>query len=146
MKDDYIRLLPTLSDEDIRSITGLSKFETAKNGFFFDVDTVGDSKVIAKADDEDRVLNNYLNWRWEYAAAVQYTKGGETRDLLFIRPEYYVEYLQLLPGDVKNNILGVVLCKGLRFDNPERYVLVVDTEIKGEYPLDEQDLLEIKTK
>ena len=140
--DDYTKLVPTLSADDLKKFTGLSKFKIAEREFFFDVEAVENSSVIEKPDKNDRKLNNYLNWNWEGLAAVRYRKGGETRDLIFIRPEYYEEYLRLLPGDAAGNVIGTTHYG----PNPRRYVLVVDGKIEGDYPVDEQDLLEIKTK
>jgi hypothetical protein len=151
VKDDYTELLPTLSDQDIRDLTGLAKFETDKDLFFFNVEAVEGSRVIAARDNNDRDLNNYLNWNWEAAAAVRYKKGGEYRDLIFIRPEYYEEYVRLLPGDAANSIVGAKYIDRSRHGSttkgiPWRYVIVVDSRIEDEYPLDEADLLESKTE
>lgn len=61
VKDVYIHLLPMLTDEDIRSINGLSEFEIVSDGVFSYVDALVKSKGINKADYGYRALNNYLN-------------------------------------------------------------------------------------
>jgi hypothetical protein len=151
VKDDYIELLPTLSDEDIRALTGLAKFETPRDAFFFEVEPVAGSRVLVQRDNNDRSLNNYLNWDWEGIAAVRYKKGNDYRDLIFIRPEYYEEYLRLLPNDAANNVVGTKYIDRMQSPSalltiPWRYVIVVDGRIEGDYPLDEQDLLQKKTE
>lgn len=106
----------------------------------------------------DRQVNNFLQWDNEAVAAIRFQKDGKTRDLLLIRPEYIDEYLELLaekdaglPGSgPKDRVVGT-----LRITEPayattgnragSRYVLVVETCL-GDYPLDEQDLLAVKTK
>lgn len=151
VKDDYVELLPTLSDEDIRALTGIAKFETARDAFFFSAESVAGSRVLAQRDESDRSLNNYLNWEWEAIAAVRYAKGNEHRDLIFIRPEYYEEYLRLLPNDAARSIIGIKYIDRMQSLSPLapipwRYVIVVDSRIEGEYPLDEQDLLQNRTE
>ena len=56
VKDDYLELLPSLSDEDIMKITGLKKFAQDPSGFYFDVDAVGGSRTIAAMDKNDKEL------------------------------------------------------------------------------------------
>jgi len=151
VKDDYTELLPTLSDQDVRDLTGLARFETDEHFFFFDVEAVAGSRVVAERDENDRALNNELNWDWEAVAAVRYKKDGETRDLIFIRPEYYEEYLRLLPNDAAHNIIGTKYIHRAHYRSTPnrasaRWVIVVDSRIKDDYPLDEQDLLQKKTE
>lgn len=78
-------------------------------------------------------------------------EGNESRDLIFIRPEYYEEYLRLLPNDAGNNVIGIKYIDRMQSPSalltvPWRYVIVVDSRIEGDYPLDEQDLLQKKTE
>ena len=151
VREDYTELLPELSDEDIKGLTGLKSFTTAEHVFLFDVEKVDGSRVVDAGDKEDQELNNYLNWDWEAVAAVRYVKNGETRDLVFVRPEYYEEYVRLLPGDADSNILGTKYIDRAFYDSTPnrasgRYVLVIDGKIDGDYPLDEQELLSIKAE
>jgi len=165
VKEDYLELLPTLTEKDLQTITGIAGLRTRDNVFYLEVgaapagarvipDPLPDPKATVKS--EERQLNNFLNWDTEAVAAIRFQKDGRPRDLLLIRPEYYDEYLELLkeqdaglPGSgPKDRILGV-----LRIENPayastgnragRRYVLAVETFL-GDYPLDEEDLLAIK--
>ena len=167
VRDDYVELLPTLSEKDLQSLTGIAALKTKQNLFYLDAgaapagarviaDPMPDPKGPVKSDDHQ--LNNFLNWDDEAAAAIRFQKDGKPRDLLLIRPEYFDEYLELLkeadaalPGSgPKDRILGVV-----KIENPvypstgnrcgQRYVLAVETFL-GDYPLDEQELLAIKAK
>jgi hypothetical protein len=142
VKDDYVELLPHLTDEDIQRITGLKSFHKEPAAFLFHTEPVEGSRVIAESNKDDKALNNYLNWDWESVAAVRYGRDGQYRDLIFVRPEYYEEYLRLLPGDATHNVLGVV-----SIESPDglvenhRFVIAIDSRIEGEYPLDEEQLL-----
>ena len=162
VKDDYIERLPTLTEGDLRAITGIATLKTRESVFYLDVGTaLPGARVIADPMPDpkgplaakDRELNNFLNWDAEAVAALRYQKDGKPRDLLLIRPEYCEEYLELLkeadaalPGSgPKDRILGTMKIQdpvypstGNRFGR--RYVLVVETFLGG-YPPDEEDLL-----
>ena len=167
VKEDYLELLPTLTEQDLRTLTGIATLKTRESIFYLDVgaapagarvlpDPMPDPKGPLKTD--DRQLNNFLNLDSEAVAAIRFQKDGKPRDLLLIRPEYYDEYLELLkeadatlPGSgPRDRVLGT-----MKIENPvypstgnrfgRRYVLVVETSL-GDYPLDEEDLLAAKTK
>jgi hypothetical protein len=163
VKDDYIEMLPTLTEQDLQRLTGIAGLKSKDDLFYVDVGTppagarvlAGPMKTPAP---KDRELNNFLDWDNEAAAAVRYQKDGKPRDLLLVRPEYFDEYLELLKegdaglaaGGPKDRLLGTV-----KIENPayastgnragRRYVLVIETFL-GDYPLDEQDLLDLKSK
>ena len=142
VKDDFIELLPHLTDEDVKTITGLKNFRKEPAALLFHAEPVKGSRVIPEPNKDDKQLNNYLNWDWEAVAAVRYERDGRYRDLVFIRPEYYEEYVRLLPGDAANNVVGVVW-----IESPDgslatyRSVIAIDTRIEGEYPQDEEEIL-----
>ncbi len=103
---------------------------------------------------EDVVLNNFLNFDREAVGALRYTENGRPRDLLFIRPEYFEEFLTLLneadadlPGRVTDRILGYwYVDKAAYPSTPNRTwraVIVAKTYLGDTYPTDEEDLLAV---
>jgi hypothetical protein len=168
VKEDWVERLPTLSEKDLRALTGLADLKAWERLFYLDVG--GAAPAGARAvpapvkeptetpEPTDRQVNNFLQWDNEAVAAVRFQKGGKARDLLLIRPEYFDEYLELLAekdaglegAGPKDRVVGTLRITdpvygstGNRFGS--RYVLVVETFL-GDYPLDEQDLLAVKVK
>jgi hypothetical protein len=158
--DDYTVLLPELTIDDLRTITGY-KTLAANDDIFFDlsgeqIDPAFRSLVIEKSDPKNVALNNELNWYFspnEMAAVVRYKRGPQVRDLLFLRPEGYETYLALLPVKPEakklgikrhaDQVIGYFLTR--RDDCPNgRIVLVVDTYLGDKLPVDEEDLLQIR--
>ncbi|HPP74683.1 MAG TPA: hypothetical protein PLU88_06125 [Armatimonadota bacterium] len=156
---DYTMLIPQLTIDDLRAITGY-KTMTATNEVFFDlskenIDPAIKPYVIDKADPKVVALDNQLNWFFspkEFAAVVRYKRGSQTRDLLFLRPEAYESYLKLIqvtPEAKKlginrhiDQVIGYFLTE--REESPNgRIVLVVDTYLGNKLPVDEEDLLNI---
>lgn len=159
--NDYTLLIPELKIDDLRAITGY-KTMTATNEIFFDLskeklDPAIKPYVIDKADPKNVALNNELNWFFspkELAAVVRYKKGSETRDLLFLKPEAYESYLNLIPVTPEakklgisrhaDRVIGYFLTE--RDESPNgRIVLVVDTYLGDKLPTDEEDLLKISS-
>ncbi len=157
--DDYTVLIPELKIEHLREITGYRTM-TATNEILFDLskevlDPAIKPHVIDKSDPNDVALNNQLNWFFsprEFAAVVRYQKDGEMRDLLFIRPEVYDIYPNLIPvsSEAKrrgikshaDQVIGYFLTE--RDDSPNgRIVLVIDTYLGKKLPVDEEDLMSI---
>jgi len=159
VKDDYTVLLPELTIDDLRAITGYKTLK-ASDDIFFDLsgEKFGPAfrpYVIDKSDPENIGLNNELNWYLspkEMAAFIRYKRGGQVRDLLFLRPEVYETYFALMPVKPEARKLGikrhadqVIGCfLTQREDSPNgRIVLVVDTHLGDKLPVDEEDLLDI---
>jgi tetratricopeptide (TPR) repeat protein len=154
--DDYTTLLPALTENDLRAITGY-KTLTVTNEMLFDIsrETAALGPVIAKADPTNVALNNQLNWFFspkEFAAVLRYRRGSTKRDLLFIRPEGYESFLRLLPVLPAAKALGVKSHASQvigyltvpRPDSPHgRIVLVVDTFLGDKLPVDEEDLMNV---
>jgi len=159
VKDDYIELLPTLTEADLRKITGLAELTMKSDLFFLGIGAPhAGARAIAKPDPTDREVNNFLNWDAEAIAAIRFQRDGKPRDLLLIRPEYHDEYLELLkeadaglPGSgPKDRILGTMAIQNPAYPSTpnragRRYVLAVEAFL-GDYPLDEQDLLGVKER
>ncbi len=168
VKEDWVERLPTLSEKDLQTLTGLADLKAWEHLFYLDVGGAAPAgaRVVPAPVKEptetpeptDRQVNNFLQWDNEAVAAVRFQKGGKARDLLLIRPEYFDEYLELLAekdaglegAGPKDRVLGTLRITdpvygstGNRFGS--RYVLVVETFL-GDYPLDEQDLLAVKVK
>jgi hypothetical protein len=158
--DDYTVLIPELTIDNLRAITGY-KTMAATDEIFFDlskeqIDPAIKPYVLDKADSKNVAFNNELNWFFspkEFAAVVRYRKGNQTRDLLFLRPEVYESYLKLIPVTPEakkigikrhaDQVIGYFLTE--RDDSPNsRIVLVVDTYLGNKLPADEEDLLNIK--
>ena len=160
VRDDYIELLPRLSDEDLEAITGVRGIRQGKHRFLLTlpdgVTPQPGSNYITAADDDDRALNNYLNWDTEAAAALRYEKDGEVRDLLLVRPEYHEEFLTLL-NEVdapwtngtppSERVLGYLWLDDASYrstpNRPDtrRAVLVLDVAL-GDYSAEDVDLLQ----
>jgi len=163
VKDDYLNLLPRLSERDLADLTGIEGLRVAKHRFLLmlpsGVDPLPGSHFIGDAMDGDTWLNNYLNWDMEAAAALRYRKNGQDRDLLIVRPEYYEEFLSLLQEDEAlaspaktcpaDRLLGYLFLPETSYDSTPnrpftgRAVLVLDTML-GTYPFFDLDLLGVR--
>jgi len=159
VRDDYIELLPALTEADLRGLTGIADLRSRSDLFFLGVGAAPKgARVLAEPKPDSRQLDNYLNWDSEAVAAIRCLRDGKPRDLLLIRPEYLDEYLELLhepggglPGSgPKHRVLGTMFVQNPAYASTpnrfgRRYVLVVETFL-GDYPLDEQDLLAVETQ
>ncbi len=164
VRDDYLERLPHLTAADLARFTGIPGLKCRPHKFHLDLPTgvaaVPGSRYVAEPSENDRALNNHLNWDVEAAAALRYTKDGEVRDLLWVRPEYFEEFLTLLaerPGAVSNSatwpgspadrLLGCLVLAECEYattpSRGARAVLVLDTRLP-DYPIDDLDLLEPK--
>ena len=155
---DYTVLLPELTIDDLRAITGY-KTMTATNEMFWDLSKENlDPKikqyVLDKPDPNNIAFNNELNWYFspkELTAFVRYKRGGQTRDLLFIRPEGHEAFLSLLPVTNEAKKMGIKshaeqVIGYFMLDYPGcpngKGVIVVDTYLGDKLPVDEEDLLD----
>jgi len=201
VKEDYIEMLPQLSEEDFRAITGIPELTLGQNVFLMAIpksavqkgthaitleqltkgigDTTFDGKKITPVNFLDLripdmpkgqkptpfnafknqiigdvTLNNFLNLDREGAGALRYIENGEPRDLLFIRPEYFEEYLTLIdeaksgmPGKTRDRILGTWYIDTAAYPTTPnrtwRAVIVAKTYLGDTYPTDEQDILAV---
>ncbi len=200
VKDDYLEMLPQLTEDDFRAITGIPELTLAENVFLIAIPEgavqkgtsaitiealekgLGDATIegkeatvrnffnepVPRAPEEqatpfnrfrldlctDVTLNNFLNYDREGAAALRYLDGAEPRDLLFIRPEYFDEYLALiddakakLPGRTRDRILGYWFINSVAYpmtpNRKWRAVIVAKTYLGDQYPTDEQDILAV---
>ena len=102
----------------------------------------------------DVTLNNFLNLDREGAGALRYIENGKPVDLLFIRPEYFEEYLNLIDdsksgmsGKTKDRILGYWFIPRAAYrstgNRTWRAVIVAKTYLGETYPIDEQDILAV---
>ncbi len=155
--DDYTMLLPNLSVEQLRAITGYRTLKVT-NEMLFDLsgeklDAKVAQRVLPKADPKVVALDNQINWFFspkENAAFIRYKRGNQWRDLVFLRPEAYESYLKLMrvtPQAKKlgikrhaDQVIGYVLAKRSDSSNG-RVALVVDTYLGDKLPTDEEDLL-----
>lgn len=155
VEDDYRELLPQLSADDIAKITKIDGLTISDTVFFVALpegtEPIKGSRYSAAADKEDREFNNYLNWDYEPAAAIRYTRDGKTRDLLFVRPEYIEEYLALVEplgnGTApEDSLLGYVFIPHASYrstpNKTGRIAFVIDTQLDA-YPIDNEDILEL---
>lgn len=159
--DDYTTLLPQLTIEDLRSLTGYP-YLTATNEVLFGFSPIPKGGLpypwmVNASDPKSIRLDNQLNWFFspkELCATLRYRRDGKQRDLLFIRPEGYEAFLSLLPvfreaeklgiKSHSNQIIGYFTVP--RPDSPHgRIMLVVDTALPEKLPTDEEDLLSIKS-
>ncbi len=149
--DDYTTLLPQLTGKDLDSYTGLKGISITKDSLITCAGPHNKQRWLEAYDENDRTLNNLLNWRFESAAALRYVnRRKEARDLVFLRPEAYETYIRLMSvpryGGVKRHadrVLGYVLVDGLE-DHPNgRVMLVLDTFLGETLPRDEKDLLDL---
>ncbi|MBN1917349.1 MAG: hypothetical protein JW889_05525 [Verrucomicrobia bacterium] len=103
---------------------------------------------------QDVTLNNFLNFDREGAAALRYVENGQPRDLLFIRPEYFEEYLSLIddaksamPDRTRDRILGYWYIDRAAYPSTGnrtwRAVIVAKTYLGNQVPIDEQDILAV---
>lgn len=158
VRDDYTVLLPELSLEDLRAVTGYQSLEASNEVLFSLRDepwTVGQGSVLDKPNPTVVRLDNQVNWFFspkEAAGVVRYRRGSQRRDLLFLRPEGYEAFLNLMPvsseaktAGIKSHaeqVIGYFLAK--RPDSPNgRILLVVDTVLPARLPIDEEDLLSV---
>ncbi|MGC8863503.1 MAG: hypothetical protein ACP5R5_12115, partial [Armatimonadota bacterium] len=149
--DDYTLLLPQLAEKDLEEYTGLRGISITKDCLITCEGPIYKQKLLISSDENDRTLNNLLNWRFESAAVLRYrNRKNEPRNLVFLRPEAYETYIKLmrLPqrGTIKSHadrVLGYVLVSGLE-DHPNgRVMLVLDTFLGDRLPRDEKDLLDL---
>ena len=201
VNEDYVELLPELTEDDFRKITGIPELALVKNAFLMAIPKsraqkgantitledlakgIGDMKFEEKKvtpvdfldlripgtprDQEptpfnkfkgeilsDVTLNNLLNLDREGAGALRYLEDGQPRDLLFIRPEYMDEYLNLvddarsgMQGKTKDRILGYWFLPGAAYPSTPnrtwRIAIVAKTYLGEQYPIDEQDILAV---
>jgi len=149
--DDYTTKLPRLSEKDLAAWTGLPDITITNQVVITTTGKHGDQRWVEGYDQEDRLLNNELNWRFESAAVLRYlTKKNKPRDLVFLRPEAYETYLRMMKSEEglrgkkpSSRVLGYVIVGGLD-DHPNgRIMLVVDTYLGRRLPADEKELLDI---
>lgn len=164
VKHDHRRLLPRLSDVDLRTITGVNDLTVVNHvkrwEGFVAVTAPGQAPTSTyrkppdawKADqDRDIVLNNLMDWARESCAAFRYSKGGSHRNLLFLKPEAVETFLTLLnePDSAKKvfdgrkpseRVLGYIV---VTVGKSTWTLLVVDAWLGDEqdWPIDEEDLL-----
>jgi hypothetical protein len=201
VKEDFIEMLPRLTQDDLRKLTGIPELTLTENAYlaaipasavqkgsnaitleaikkaiagqeyegkpvtpvnFLDLPIPGTPQgqeptpfnAFKTALFQDVTLNNFLNFDQEGAAALRYVKNGQPRDLLFIRPEYFYEYLALindaksgLPGRTADRILGYWFIERAAYPSTGnrtwRAVLVAETYLGDQYPTDEQDILAV---
>ena len=150
--DDYTLLLPQLTEKDLEDYTGLREISLTKDSLITCAGPHNKQRWLDSYDENDRTLNNLLNWRFESAAVLRYAnRKNEVRDLVFLRPEAYETYIRLmrLPrrSGIKSHadrVLGYVLINGLD-DHPNgRVMLVLDTFLGETLPQDEKDLLDLE--
>ncbi len=150
VKDDYTTLLPCLTEKDLAAHTGLSGLSITKDSL---ITAPGAPKLqpwVSSYDQDDHQLNNLLNWRFESAAVLRYTKGGKSHDLVLLRPEAYDTYIRLMRvpkgRGIKSHadrVLGYTLIRGLDDCPNGRVMLVLDTYLGDKLPADEKELLDI---
>ncbi len=151
VRDDYTTLLPCFSNKDLEGYTGLKNLHISKECLITCEGAQNKHNWVGAYDENDRTLNNLLNWRFESAAVLRYTnKQNQLRDLVFLRPEAYETYISLMRTDPSSGIkrheervLGYVLVFGLE-DHPNgRVMLVLDTYVGKELPAEDKDLLDL---
>jgi hypothetical protein len=149
--EDYTTWLPCLTEKDLEDYTGLHNIRISKDCLIICDSPHKGQKWISSYDENDRGLNNLLNWRFESAAVLRYTnKKKQTRDLVFLRPEAYETYISLMQtargSEIKRHadrVLGYVLVSGLE-DHPNgRIMLVLDTYLGKNLPIEDRDLLDL---
>jgi len=152
VKDDYTTLLPRITDSDLAARTNMPGLTITKDGLITASKASQLQPWIKEYDPEDRRLNNLLNWRFESAAVLRYRdKAGKTHDLVFLRPEAYDTYTQLMSvpkgSGAKSHadrVLGYYLIMGNPDEFPHgRPMLVLDTYLSAQLPVDEKGLLDI---
>ncbi len=201
VKEDYLELLPQLTEEDFRNLTGIEELTLVNNAFLMmiprsavqkgvnaitledlkkgigDMEFEGEKVTPANfldlripgtpRDEEpsefnkfkteiyhDITLNNFLNFDREAAAALRYVEDGQIRDLVFIRPEYFEEYLALIDesksdmnGKIKDRILGYWYINNAAYPSTPnrtwRAIIVARTYLGDKFPIDEQDILAV---
>jgi len=154
VKDDYMELLPRLTADDFAALTGIDGLMIASNRFFIglppNTEPCAGARYIAAPASTDRTFNNYLNWDLECAGALRFRTDGETRDLVFVRPEYYEDFLTLMvtapeAPAANDAVVGYWLIpdveEGTVPNRTPRAVLVIATRLP-DYPEDDLDLLQ----
>lgn len=158
VKDDYTWLLPHLTVADLRAITGYSKLNVTDEMLFDPGQPVSLKPArlfhTGKADPNEVALNNEVNWFFspkEMIGALRYKRGsGPARDLVFLRPEMYESFAALAKVDPEaarrgikshaDRVIGYFTVP--RGDSMNgRVVLVLDTWLGANPPVDEEDLL-----
>ena len=164
VKDDFRRLLPRLTEADLRNITGVGDLHLVSEARPWEgcVAVVSPSQSPSSTyrkppepwkagRDRDVVLNNLMDWARESCAAFRYRKGGNHRDLLFLKPEAVEAFLLLLDEPdsggamfdgrpVHERVLGYCV---VSLGGRARTLLVVDARLSDaqNWPIDEEDLL-----
>ncbi|MGQ9764249.1 MAG: hypothetical protein ACUVRS_08355 [Armatimonadota bacterium] len=140
-----------MTEKDLENYTGLKNIVITKDCLITCESPHPDQQWINTYDENDRRLNNLLNWRFESAAVLRYTnRQKQIRDLVFLRPEAYKTYISLMRTDPRSGIkrhadrvLGYVLVYGLE-DHPNgRVMLVLDTFLGKNLPSVDKDLLNL---
>ncbi|HEY3268110.1 MAG TPA: tetratricopeptide repeat protein [Armatimonadota bacterium] len=158
VKDDYTQLLPHLTLADLRALTGYNGL-TASDDMFYDPASATPEKPArlfhsGKADASEVSLNNELNWFFspkENVAALRYKdRKGARRDLVLLRPEAYEAFTRLaaVAPDARargikahgDRVIGYFTVPRADSING-RVVLVLDTWLGENPPVDEEDLL-----
>ena len=126
--------------------TGLQGLTIASNTFFItaqDYKKPAGSRYVRRYFPDSSALDNYLNLEREKAAALRYTKGEETRDLLFLKEWCGFQYSELMP-DLNNDLVGVLKVK----DIPGRFLVYdLPSSVIGEkYPDEGEDILSFEAK
>ncbi len=164
VKRDRRMLLPELSVDDLRAITGEPKLELASTARPFagyvalHAPGRGASPVYRAmpaawddAKDSDVTVNNLLDWGRESVLAYRYVAEGHARDLLLVKPEAIEAIVQCLHEPnitvttfrtlpVAKRIMGYVV---VPVGSSQRVLFAVDAQVgeKDRYPADEEDLL-----
>jgi tetratricopeptide (TPR) repeat protein len=140
--------------EQLHEGIGDATFEGEPVTLFSFLDLPIDLKPLKPELFADVTLNNFLNFDREAVGALRYVENGRPRDLLFIRPEFFGEFLTLLnekdaglAGQVSDRILGYWYINNAAYPSTPnrtwRAVIVAKTYLGDTYPTDEQDLLAV---
>jgi len=166
VKDDYHDSLPRLDSAALERITGVKGLSISgvirRTAGFIAImapqqEPSARYRVLPQPwqpeQDRDVLLNNVLDWQREACAAYRYSKGGQPRDLLVLKPEAVAAYLNLLkepataaetfkglpPAD---RVLGYVVVQGAASEQFALFVLDTLLAADDNWPIDEEDLLE----
>lgn len=155
VRDDYTMDLPRLTVEDLRAVTGFDSLAVTNEVLIRPGNGIRTAlPVLMQADPGVVALDNQVNWFFspkETMGALRYKRAsGETRDLVFLRPEMYEAFFRIArmtPEARKRGIrwhadqvIGYLTVP--RGDSPNgRILLVVDTYLGDSPPVDEEDLL-----
>jgi hypothetical protein len=164
VKRDRRKLLPELSVDDLRGITGEAKLDLASRAEAFKgfvaihVPGRSDSRTYRAmpaawddAKDSDVAVNNVMDWSREAVLAFRYSAEGHARDLLLVKPEAIEAVMQCLHEPnitvttfktlpVAKRIMGYVV---VPVGASQRVLYAVDAQVgdKDGHPVDEEDLL-----